>query len=200
MVIGMLVQPDPRRQMACKPPINPITERVLDAPEVPEQFRAPTDRAPGPGRPAVRPPVTDPEAIERVCDRLISGMGMREACAPLDCPAECAVYARMAKDPEFAGIIARAREAQQHAIIDQTVDMADAATPEDWQVVKLRIWARQWRASKLAPKVYGDRLETVSNIKISDLTPEQRRAEIERLLAKRAEALTIDGRAEPVGE
>jgi hypothetical protein len=113
----------------------------------------------GRGRPAMRPPVTDAEAIERVCDRIISGMGMREACAPWDCPAECAIYARMAKDAEFAGIIARAREAQQHAIIDQTVDMADSATPEDWQVVRLRIWARQWRASKLAPKVYGERID-----------------------------------------
>ena len=37
--------------------------------------------------------------------------------------------------------------------------MADMATPDDWQVVKLRIWARQWRASKLAPKKYGDKLE-----------------------------------------
>ena len=35
--------------------------------------------------------------------------------------------------------------------------MADAATEADYNVVKLRIWARQWRASKLAPKKYGDR-------------------------------------------
>ena len=33
MFIGILVQPDSRRQMACKPTINPITERVCDAAE-----------------------------------------------------------------------------------------------------------------------------------------------------------------------
>jgi hypothetical protein len=37
--------------------------------------------------------------------------------------------------------------------------MADKATAEDWQVVKLRIWARQWRASKLAPKKYGEKID-----------------------------------------
>jgi len=62
----------------------------------------------------------------------------------------------MAKDEDFRSAIARAREMQQEAEIDRTVDMADNATPEDHQVVKLRIWARQWRAAKLAPKKYGD--------------------------------------------
>lgn len=36
-------------------------------------------------------------------------------------------------------------------------------TPENWQVVKLRIWARQWRAAKLAPKVYGDKVEVAGS-------------------------------------
>lgn len=109
------------------------------------------------GRPAVRPSIADAEAVQRVCDRLVSGMSMTEACRPLDAPAECAIYLGMARDPAFATVIAGAREAQQHYQADQTVVMADAATPEDWQVVKLRIWARQWRAGKLAPKVYGER-------------------------------------------
>ena len=40
------------------------------------------------------------------------------------------------------------------------VEMADKATPENWNVVKLRIWARQWRAAKLAPKKCGDKVQT----------------------------------------
>ena len=49
--------------------------------------------------------------------------------------------------------------ASDAGFFDQCVRMADEATPEDWQVVKMRIWARQWRASKLAPKKYGDKVE-----------------------------------------
>ena len=121
-------------------------------------------------------------------------MGMEEACSPPDCPSKAAVYLRMAKDPDFATIIARAREAQQHAIIDQTVDMADAATPENWQVIRLRIWARQWRAAKLAPKTYGDNQTHRHEGEVIVTTAEQRRVEIEALLRKRQLALrpTID--------
>lgn len=49
-------------------------------------------------------------------------------------------------------------------MVDDTVDLADEATPENVHVVKLRIWARQWRAAKLAPKKYGDSV----NLKHSD--------------------------------
>ncbi|EFH10532.1 hypothetical protein ACFFMP_20125 [Pseudoroseomonas cervicalis] len=101
----------------------------------------------------------DAEAVARLCDLLICGMSMSEACARDDSPSRTAVYTKMAADAAFRATIARAREAQQHAIIDETIEMADAATPEDWQVVKLRIWARQWRAAKLAPRVYGNKVE-----------------------------------------
>lgn len=108
-----------------------------------------------PGRPPRKPSPDDAEAVARLCDLLVGGMSMGQACAREDCPSKTAVYARMASDDTFRTIIARAREAQQHAMIDDTIDLADSATPGDWQVVKLRIWARQWRAAKLAPKFYG---------------------------------------------
>jgi hypothetical protein len=74
-------------------------------------------------------------------------------------PSVSSVYVELARNEEFRNVIAPAREAQQDAEIEKTIDMADDATPEDWQVVKMRIWARQWRASKLAPKKYGDKLD-----------------------------------------
>lgn len=107
-----------------------------------------------------RPPngdLNDPTVVEELCSRLVSGKSMAAVCAADDMPAESTVYLRMANDENFRSIIARAREAQQEAEIDRTVDMADRATTEDHQVVKLRIWARQWRAAKLAPKKYGDK-------------------------------------------
>ena len=100
----------------------------------------------------------DPDVVDELCRRLSSGDGMAAICREDGMPASTTVYARMAVDAEFRARIARAREAQQDAEADKCIDMADAATPEDWQVVKLRIWARQWRASKLAPKKYGDKL------------------------------------------
>lgn len=106
---------------------------------------------------AGRPKPTDPGIPEAIAEALSSGLSMRKICAKKTMPVSSAVYLEMARNDEFRSIIARAREAQQDAEADRIVDMADDATAEDWQVVKLRIWARQWRASKLAPKKYGDR-------------------------------------------
>jgi hypothetical protein len=46
----------------------------------------------------------------------------------------------------------------EDAEVDYMIDLADSATPEDFNVKKLQIWARQWKAGKRAPKKYGDRL------------------------------------------
>ena len=76
--------------------------------------------------------------------------------------------------------------------------MADAATPENYQVVRLQIWARQWNAAKLAPRRYGEQSETT--LKIEYLEAEKRalmRAELIRRLDLKAvpEPLTIEGKA-----
>lgn len=112
----------------------------------------------------------DPSVVDLLCERISSGMGISEVCAMEDMPAKATVYAHMASDDAFRTRIARAREAQQDAEADLCVDLADSATAEDWQVIKLRIWARQWRASKLSPKKYGDKLELEHAGKIT-LTP-----------------------------
>ena len=75
-------------------------------------------------------------------------------------PSVNAIYVALANDEEFRKRIARAREAAQEAEIDRTIDLADSATPETVNMVKLQIWARQWRAAKLAPKRYGDKTQT----------------------------------------
>lgn len=108
-----------------------------------------------------RPPLVDlddPTVVDELCARIAEGRAVLDVCGDDDMPTASTVYRRMAKDADFATAIARAREAQQHHEADSCVQMADQATAEDWQVVKLRIWARQWRAAKLAPKTYGDKL------------------------------------------
>jgi hypothetical protein len=114
------------------------------------------------GRPRIRPRVTDPGILDRICSGLIEGKSITDVCEPQDMPHWTDVYKEMAKDrdSDFTKAIAHAREAQQEAIIDGTVALADKATVEDVNVVKLRIWARQWRAAKLAPKKYGDKTVT----------------------------------------
>jgi hypothetical protein len=104
--------------------------------------------------------VWDDDLIAQLCDEIAGGRAIHEIAETESwCPGEASIYRKMAKDEAFRSAISSARAAQQEREADECIRMADLATPDDWQVVKLRIWARQWRASKLAPKKYGDKLE-----------------------------------------
>ncbi len=100
----------------------------------------------------------NPQVLDEICDRLAAGESMFDICRGDDMPAARTVYENMARDENIRARIARAREAQQDFEADNCIQIADAATPEDYNVAKLRIWARQWRAAKLAPKKYGDKV------------------------------------------
>lgn len=148
------------------------------------------------GRPPRRPNPLDEGILDRICDGLVEGHSIKKVCEPDDMPHWTMVYRTMAKDPAFANEIARAREAQQEVIADDIVDKADKATEKDYNSVKLQIWARQWRAAKLAPKKYGDKQVTevtganggplqvqAVTIDATKLEPEHREALKQALLA-----------------
>nr|WP_246307956.1 hypothetical protein [Chitinibacter bivalviorum] len=74
---------------------------------------------------------------------------------------------------EFRGKYARAREIQADTLADEIISISDDGLNDtyvddkgnqrtDYDVVarsKLRVDARKWYASKLAPKKYGDKIE-----------------------------------------
>lgn len=64
----------------------------------------------------------------------------------------------MKNNEEFATECARARAMQADLMDDMILDVARACTNETAFADKVKISAYQWRAMKLAPKVYGERL------------------------------------------
>jgi len=96
------------------------------------------------------------EIVEEICQRLVSGQGVAHIVKHKHMPTSYAFYARLMKDSDFQSRITRARELQQDAEADRMLELADEATIEDWPVARLRIWTRMWRASKLAPRKYGN--------------------------------------------
>lgn len=103
------------------------------------------------------------EDIEQeIFNRIIGGEGVCQICGTERddfLPSEKTFYKRLSMDADFAQRYTRAREAQAHRESDEIKAIADQATPEDYNVARLRIDARKWRAGKLAPKVYGDKLD-----------------------------------------
>lgn len=69
----------------------------------------------------------------------------------------------------FSGAIrARAREEQADGFADEIIDIADSVAPETGEVAKakLQIDARKWKAAKLAPKKYGEKLELDADMRV----------------------------------
>lgn len=116
--------------------------------------------------------------------RLAAGESLRRICEPDDMPSEAAVRGWALKDLEgFAAQYARAREQQAETYAEEIVEIAD--TEKDAAIARNRIDARKWTASKLRPKLYGDRVEVEHSGTIKNLTDDQVDARIGELLARR---------------
>ena len=123
-------------------------------------------------KPAGRPPFewTD-DIVAEIFSRMMSGETIGKICAPDrpdGMPGERTFYKRLAMDGAFAQEYARAREVQAHREVDEIKEIADSAIPESVHVSRLQIDARKWRASKMASKKYGDKLDVNNTHDISD--------------------------------
>lgn len=122
-----------------------------------------------------------PEPKDEICRRLIEGESMRAICGSEGMPSKSTVCRWLAEDELFAKQYALARDLQAEALADEILDIADTpvvgtktTTKADGSVEqvegdmiehrRLRVDARKWVASKLAPKKYGE----ASLIKLAD--------------------------------
>ena len=96
-----------------------------------------------------------------ILERLADGASLRAICADEAMPARSTVFLWLAENKSFSDQYARAREAQGDGEFDKITEVAESATPENVNVARLRIDALKWRASKLAPKKYGDKVAHV---------------------------------------
>ena len=99
----------------------------------------------------------DQEIANVICDKLAEGKSLRSICESADLPSRETVRKWLREDEGFAGQYARAREEQADFYADKIIEIADEA--KDPQKARVQIDARKWVASKLKPKVYGDRIQ-----------------------------------------
>jgi hypothetical protein len=100
-----------------------------------------------------------PETADAICEDIADGRSLRSICDADSMPNKATVFRWLAAHADFRDQYACAREAQADSYVDDITDIADRAKPEDAVVARLRIDARKWSASKLRPKVYGDKLD-----------------------------------------
>lgn len=127
-------------------------------------------------KPIGRPSSYTPEIADLICERIADGESLRSICSDEEMPNKATVFRWLAANDAFRDQYARARESQADTLFDDILEIADDAR-NDWmerrdgnrgyelngdhiQRSRLRLEARKWMASKLAPKKYGDRILT----------------------------------------
>lgn len=135
---------------------------------------------------AGRPGEYTQEVADAICECLALGMSLRKICEAEGMPTKTTVFNWLSVYPLFVDQYRLARELQAETHADDIIDIADAAT--DSGLAKVRIDARKWHASKLAPKKYGDRValdhEGEIGLKVSKTTNRDRAKAMAALLAK----------------
>jgi hypothetical protein len=114
------------------------------------------------------------EEVTNIQDRVITeiqtGRSLRQVCGDEGMPDFRTVQRWIVSDAQFAVRYARARMAQADTLFDrmEAVEEAVTAGTMDSHAARVVLDSMRWRASKLAPKVYGDRLDvSVSDNRIS---------------------------------
>lgn len=114
---------------------------------------------------------------DTICQRIAEGESLRSVCRDENMPGLRTVLEWLEAEEEFRVKYARAREIQADLMAAELIDIADDGT-NDWMEKKnasgenlgwaengealkrsqIRIATRQWIASKLLPKKYGEKL------------------------------------------
>ena len=119
------------------------------------------------------PSTYTPELAAAICEHIAAGKSLRTIAAMDGMPAQSTIMVWLdGKHPDFTEQYARAREAQADKLAEEILAIADDGRSDtyldaegnektDSEVIqrsKLRVEARKWLASKMAPKKYGDKV------------------------------------------
>lgn len=100
------------------------------------------------------------EAIaDTICDRLIEGESLRKICRDEAIPSRSTILRWLDSLPEFEAKYARARAYQADTMDDLILECAETVDNDNFQAIKVKMAAYTWRAAKLAPKKYGEKVQ-----------------------------------------
>jgi hypothetical protein len=153
--------------------------------------------------PIGRPTLFNQDLASEIAERIADGETLKSVCSDEHMPNRSTVFRWEAQDKAFCDLLARAREAGAHAIIDEGREIADDGTndwmekhgrnSEGWVVngeavarSRLRLDQRWKEAEALLPRVYGKKLnvEHSGSIAFTDASDEDLINELQELLAR----------------
>jgi hypothetical protein len=118
-----------------------------------------------------RPSDYTEEIAAEICEHIANGNSMRTICAADGMPAPATVYRWLIEREAFQEQYARARERQADFYAEEIIQISDDGANDTYATdtgeatnhdviarSRLRVDARKWYASKLAPKKYGEKI------------------------------------------
>lgn len=146
----------------------------------PERLDLPDHAAPAPA-PVSTPPTYDAATVDAILADVSTGKSLRRACQARNVPHNTILrWVREDSPPGLSDQYARAREQQAHALADGIVEIATSEDAKaDPNLLRVRLDAAKWAASKILPRVYGDRIDVNANVTthqvgwVLDLRPDE---------------------------
>lgn len=118
-----------------------------------------------------RPSIYTDEIANLVCERLMGGQSLRTICADEGMPGMTTVFRWLQSNDAFRKQYTLARQVQAEVMVDEIISISDDGSNDTYETEngpavntdviarsRLRVDSRKWFASKLAPKIYGDRV------------------------------------------
>lgn len=113
-----------------------------------------------------RPTLKTPELLEEFCRRIAQGRSVANVCKDDDMPEDRSIWRWLSQDEEFSRDYARAIQsrAMHHAdeITSIIQEVRQGLLPPD--AARVVIDGMKWTASRLLPKVYGDKQIVEANV------------------------------------
>lgn len=131
----------------------------IDPPESRPKYPAIVD--PDVPRSVGRPRKYDRDAVMTdLCIRVARGALVRDAAQAVGVSYD--MIMQWSDAPEYRQMYERARLSQAHALAEQTLTIADgtdASALADPNLRRIQVDTRKWFVSKIAPKIYGEKIE-----------------------------------------
>ena len=133
-------------------------------------------------------PIYNPEEyMPRIFDAVSRGELLLEVAKRPDLPSRSEIYRELLKE-QWRDAYARARELQAHAIAEKAVNDVEN-TRDDANLARLKFDARRWLVGKIAPRIYGDKIE--HKVEVGESYIEALRLANDRLRGREREARRI---------
>lgn len=127
-----------------------------------------------------RPTDFNEEVAAHICAEIASGRSLRSVCRDKGMPDKSTVFRWLSKHETFRDQYARAQEDRTAAMAEEILEIADQydsvqekLDTDHIQRAKLRIDARKWLMSKMAPKRFGDKQEIDHKSSDGSMTPKR---------------------------